>query len=350
MYIILAILIFGLLIVVHEFGHFITAKLCGVKVNEFAICMGPALLQKTIGETTYSLRCLPIGGYCAMEGENDESADPRAFINQSWWKRLLILCAGAAANFLTGVLILLILFGSAEGFTTAVISDFFEGCPLDCEEVLQRGDEICKVDGKQVYIFSDLSLLLERKAGGTHDLTIRRNGEIIELKDIDIRLQTYIIDGQQVQKYGLYFSSTSNSPALTVRYAVGTAIDFGRMVLYGLEDLIRGTASVSEVSGVVGIVSAINESGQEAQTRAEGVENVFYFGAFLAVNLAFMNMLPIPALDGGHVFCLLITTLIETISHKKVDPKYEGYIHAGGMVVLLILIGLVTVKDIVSLF
>ena len=350
MYIILAILIFSLLIFVHELGHFLAAKLCGVKVNEFSMCMGPAIVQKTVGETTYSLRCIPIGGYCAMEGEDGDSDDPRSFTNQAVWKRFIILVAGAFNNFLAGILILLVLFGTVSGFNTTTISGFFEGCPLEGEYGLQTGDRIVSIDGERIYIFSDLTMLLDRGSDSYYDVTLIRDGEKVRLKNFPFQPQYYEIDGQTVYKYGIYFASVENSPWQTLRYAVGTAMDFWRMVRLSLVDLFTGGASVKDVSGVVGIVSVINETGQAADTVAEGVENVFYFGAFLAVNLAFMNLLPIPALDGGRVFFLLVTAVIEAIRKKKVDPKYEGYIHAAGMVLLLAFVAVITMKDIINLF
>ena len=129
MYILIAILIFGFLIFIHELGHFLTAKALDVQVNEFSICMGPALLKKQRGETLYSLRCIPIGGFCAMEGEDGDSDNPRAFTSKSWWRRLIILAAGSFMNFLTGLLVLVIVYSCAAPSSTARIDSFFEDCP-----------------------------------------------------------------------------------------------------------------------------------------------------------------------------------------------------------------------------
>ena len=151
-YILAAILIFGLLIAVHEFGHFITAKLCGVKVNEFSIGMGPLLLQKEKGETVYSLRLLPIGGYCAMEGEDEDTGDSRSFVRQPLWKKFVILVAGTVMNFLTGLIIVLVLFAGYNGFYVDQITDFAEGFPLKGENGLMVGDVVYKVDGYRTYL------------------------------------------------------------------------------------------------------------------------------------------------------------------------------------------------------
>ena len=147
MYILFAILIFGFLIFIHELGHFLTAKALDVQVNEFSICMGPAILKKQKGETLYSLRCIPVGGYCAMEGEDEESDNPRAFTSKTWWKRLIILAAGSFMNFLTGLVVLALIYSCVAGFSTAKISGFFDGCPLESSQGLQVGDELYKIDG-----------------------------------------------------------------------------------------------------------------------------------------------------------------------------------------------------------
>ena len=150
-YVIIAILIFGVLIAIHEFGHFSVAKLCGVKVNEFAVGMGPAIWKKQKGETLYALRAIPLGGYCAMEGEDGDSEDPRAFTAQPAWKRVLILCAGSFNNFLLGLVVIFCLYLSATAFVAPTIASFMEGCPYEGTNGLQVGDRFVKVDGHRIY-------------------------------------------------------------------------------------------------------------------------------------------------------------------------------------------------------
>lgn len=350
MYLVIAILMFSFLIFIHEFGHFITAKLFGVKVNEFAIFMGPRLLHWGKGETEYSLRLLPIGGFCAMEGEDGSSDDPRSFTAKAPWKRCIILAAGAFMNFLTGFLILVVLYSSATGFRTLEITGFVEGCPLEGENGLQVGDVLEEVDGDNLYIFSDFQMLTERAGEGPMDLTVRRNGETIVLEDVDMTKRDYVVDGETQHIYGLVLGGVEEKTiGSLLKNAWYTSIDFARMVKMGLLDLISGRAGMEDMSGPVGIVDTIQETGQSAETTSEGVMNVVYFGAFIAINLAFMNMLPIPALDGGHIFLLLVTWLIETVTRRKIDPKYEAYIHAAGLVVLLGFMVLVTFNDVVKL-
>lgn len=350
MYLIIAILIFSFLIFIHEFGHFITAKMFGVKVNEFSIFMGPRLLHWGKGETEYSLRLLPVGGYCAMEGEDGSSNDPRAFTAKAPWKRAIILAAGAFMNFLTGFVLLVLLYISVTGFRTLEITGFVEGCTLEGENAFQVGDVITKIDGDNLYIFSDFSMLTERAGEGIMDVEVRRNGETVVLKDVDMTRKDYLVDGKTQHIFGFIMNGVElNSPGTLLKNAWYTSIDFARMVKMGLLDLISGRAGMKDMSGAVGIVATIQETGESAASTAEGIMNVVYFGAFIAINLSFMNMLPIPALDGGHIFFLIVTWIIETITKKKLNPKYEAYIHGAGLILLLGLMLLVTFNDIVKL-
>ncbi len=350
MFIIIAILIFSFLIFIHEFGHFLAAKLFDVKVNEFSIFMGPRLLHWGKGETEYSIRLLPIGGYCAMEGEDGESDDPRSFTAKAPWKRIIILAAGAFMNFLTGIVILLFIYATATGFRTLEITGFLDGCPLEGENALQVGDVVEEINGDNLYIFSDFSMLTERAGEGTMDVTVRRDGRSVVLHDLNMVKQDYTVDGQTLHIFGITFAGTEEKTAGTLlKNTWLTAIDFGRMVKMGLLDLITGRAGLKDMAGPVGIVDAVQETGKSADNTMDGVLNVLYFGAFIAVNLSFMNMLPIPALDGGHIFLLLVTWILELISGKKIDPKYEAYVHAAGLVVLLGFMLLITFNDIVRL-
>lgn len=348
MYLVIAILIFSFLIFIHELGHFVAAKLFDVKVNEFAIFMGPKLLQWGKGETKYSLRLFPVGGFCAMEGEDGGSEDPRSFTSKAPWKRCIILAAGAFMNFVTGFVILVLLYVSATGFRTLEITGFVPGCPL--EGTLMTGDVVEEIEGDNLYIFSDFQMLTERAGEGPMDITVRRDGQRVELKDVDMTKRDYTVDGQTQHIFGLMLGGVEEKTVGTLlKNAWNTSIDFCRMVKMGLFDLLTGRAGMKDMSGPVGIVDTIQETGNSAESTLDGVLNVLYFGAFIAINLAFMNMLPLPALDGGHIFFLLVTWVIESITKKKVDPKYEAYIHAAGLVLLLGLMALVTFNDIFKL-
>ena len=343
LFIIIGILIFGLLVAVHELGHFAAAKACGVKVNEFAVGMGPAIVKKQRGETLYSLRCIPFGGFCAMEGEDESNSDPRAFTSQKPWKRFIILAAGSAMNFLMGYLIVLILFSNAGGFRAPVIESFMDGCPYESAEGLQAGDRFLRIDGKRVWQYYDVGDLLN--AGGeTHDLVVRREGKRVKLDDYYMVPVEY--EGQTQKMYGFYFGIDEPTMGNKLRYAGATTMEFVRMVADALRQLVGGKVSVNDLSGPVGIVDMMAETGEQAESVGAGLYDIFYLGAFIAVNLAVMNMLPSPALDGGRIFLLLVTALIEGVSRKKLDPKYEGYVHAAGMILLLALMAYVLFHDI----
>ena len=344
MYILLAILGFGILIAVHEFGHFMAAKACGVRVEEFSIGMGPALWKKQKGETLYALRALPIGGYCAMSGEDEAiEDDPRAFSSQPAWKRVIILVAGSFMNFLIGLVLLVIVFSSSRAYSTPVITEFFDGCPYESAEGLQVGDEFYRIDGHRIYFSANVSEYLAR-GNGVHDIVVIRDGEKVTLEDFELKLLTY--PGEEGQYYGFRFGVKEMNFGQKLQYSWYCALDFVRMVYNSLRDLLAGAVGVKDLSGPVGIVSMINDVGQESAGVKDALLNIAYFMAFIAVNLAVMNMLPIPALDGGRVFLLVVTWIIEHITRRKVDPRFEGYIHTGGMVLLLGLMAFVMFNDI----
>lgn len=346
LYVILAILLFGVLIAIHELGHFMVAKACGVRVDEFSIGMGPAIFKRQKGETLYSLRCVPIGGFCAMAGEDEQSSDPRAFTNQAPWKRVLILAAGSFMNFLLGLLIVVILYSGATGFRAPVLEGFMDGCPYTGEEGLQVGDRFYSVDGHRIYQYYDVSDFLTQ-GDGSYDLVLIRDGKKLRLNDFELTPVEY--EGYENKMYGFYFGYDEATLGTKLQYSWNTTMEFGRWVWMGLSQLVSGEVGVKDMSGPVGIVDLMAETGEQAESVSDAVYNILYLGAFIAVNLAMMNMLPIPALDGGRIFLLLVTWIIELVSQKRLDPKYEGYIHAAGMVLLLGLMAFVMFNDIVRI-
>lgn len=353
MYIIIAILLFGILIAAHEWGHFIAARLCGVTVHEFSIGMGPTVWKRCGKKgTQFSLRALPIGGFCAMEGEEEESDDPHSLSNQGFWKKVFVFAAGALMNFLVGVLIILFLFADAEAFRTAEISGFAPEFQLRGEDGLLEGDILYSIDGERIYMFNDVSLFLSRGNGESFDLVVLRDGEKVELKDFPMTVQEYTdSSGGAYRGYGLIFGGWQEATlGVKLKMTWLNAIDYVRIVRYSLQELLTGGAGVEDLNGPVGIVSTISEVGQQSPSFGVALENIAYFGAMLTVNLAVMNLLPIPALDGGRIVGLLLTTLIERITRKKLNPKYEAWINGVGMVLLLLLIAVITFKDIFHLF
>lgn len=351
LYILLAILLFGVLIAIHEFGHFFTAKLLGVKVNEFAIGMGPLLWSKQKGETLYSLRALPIGGYCAMEGEDEDTGDPGAFSRQAGWKKIIILCAGAFMNFVLGLVISVVLFLGVSQVRAPVITEFAGGFQHEGADGLMLGDRIVEVDGHAIWLYADVQTYLSRNDGNGVDLVVDRDGMRVPLNDLPMGRYDYEFEGGQYHGFGLIFGQVES---LSVPERVGQgfaqAVDFVRIVWMSLGDLVTGRVAVSELSGVIGVVDVVSEVGSRSETVALGVQNVFYFMALIAVNLAVMNMLPIPALDGGRIFFVLLNGVIFAVSRRRIPEKYEGYVHAGAFVVLLALMAVVALHDVWNIF
>lgn len=351
MYIILAIIAFGILIASHELGHFTAAKLCGVKVEEFSLGMGPQLLKKQGKETLYSLRLLPIGGFCAMLGEDEDVEDPRAFTSQAPWKRAIILVAGAASNFVIGFLLLVLVFSNSAGFASSEISGFMEGCPYEGENMLMQGDIIYRIDGHRIYFSTNVSEYMGRGGSDTHDIVVIRDGKRVRLDDFYMPLREYTDEnGETSMKYGLYFAYAPANFGNVLRYSWYNSVDFVRIVWRSLADLVTGGIGIKELSGPVGIVGLVNETAKSEKNTGAALLDVAYLFALIAINLAVMNMLPIPALDGGRVFFLLVTWLIEAVSRRKVDPKYEGYIHTAGFVLLMGLMVFVMFNDVIKLF
>ena len=351
MSILFAILLFSFLIFIHEFGHFIAAKLSGVQVNEFSMFMGPAIYKKQHGETLYSIRCIPIGGYCAMEGEDEDTDNPRSFQKAAWWKRLIILVAGAALNFLVGVMIMVIVFLPAKQFITPVVSSFEPWSTVQGEEGLRVGDRFLEVDGEKIYTQSNVSMMLSLNPGDVHDLVVERNGEKVVLDDFEmLRHEVENEDGTKSMLYGFSFSLEDATFGGKLRYAWLNSLDTVRTVRLSLQMLLSGQAGLKDMSGPVGIVQIMSDMAQQSATAFDAFMNMLYFGGFIAINLAVMNLLPIPALDGGRVVGLLLTTAVEKITKKKIDPKYEGYLHGAGMILLLVLMAVIMFKDIFVLF
>lgn len=336
MRILLAVVLFLLLIVFHEFGHFIVAKKSGIKVNEFAVGMGPLIYSKDKGETTYSFRLVPIGGYCAMEGEDDESNDPRSFDNAPAFKRFLTILAGPVANLIIAVLVFTIV-GGISGVVTTEVSDFIEDSPAKIAGI-QKGDDILKINDEEISDFTEISKVVS-------DFYKDKNFE--KEINVEVKRDDDVLDFEfkpKVEAENVYIGIIPARRTPGFFEAIGLGFkETGRnikMIFTILGRLFTGKLALGALSGPVGV---LKELGNQAQS---GLANLLYFLAYISVNLAVFNLLPIPALDGSK----LLTSAIEMITGKKINKKLEEKITMIGFFILLGLILVVSIKDIINLF
>lgn len=320
---------------VHEFGHFTFAKLFGVKVNEFSIGMGPKIVSKQKGETTYSWRALPIGGYVSMEGEDEESEDERAFNNKPCWQRIVIVVAGALVNIFVGLIIVAIMLGISDDLSgTNYIHSFnVDGKQVAQYNGLQSKDKVIEIDGKKVFYYSDVAYLLSRDSGKTADVTVMRDGKKVEVNDIEMPYTVITMVG------------IDKSAKTVFKDTFKESVSIFRMVWLSLFDMVTGKYSVKDISGPVGVVNYVSEAAQTS-VKTSDYTGLLTMMALITINIGVFNLLPLPALDGGRLLFLVI----ELVRRKPVNQKYEGYVHAAGMVILLIFMALITFKDIYSLF
>ena len=344
--IIIAVLLFGLIIFIHEFGHFFTAKLSGVRVNEFSIGMGPKLFGFTKGETDYSLRLLPIGGYCAMEGEDEESPDDRAFNNKPIWKRMIVIVAGAFMNIVLGLVFMGILVCQSNLIATNQIAAFSDDSKLEAAGA-QVGDYIISIDNYRIRTETDLSFALGSADPESVDIVLERDGERINLDDI--QLDSYeSSSGTTAVVIDFNIYGVEKTPLRIIKRSFEDTWSMMKMVVMSLKGLITGKYSLNEVSGPVGVAQAITEAASTGLKSSVGdaISNILTMMALISVNLGVFNLLPFPALDGGRFVFLLI----EAIRRKPVDRKYEAYVNGAGMAVLLAIMLVVTLKDVIGIF
>lgn len=390
--IIIAIIIFGIIVTVHELGHFVCAKLSGIKVLEFSVGMGPKIIQKQIGETMYSLRALPVGGFCAMESEDSESEDPRAFRNAKLWKRMIVLVAGAFMNFVLGFCVLIPMVSMMDDVPTTTISGFTgikndenvsagfrcrtlawrfgkrlsvpnmnEEIPAaevgyggrlnedgsiiyysSSREKLRKGDKILSIDGTRVFSTLDLSFIFETASAkdGKRTVTVRRDGKKIKMDNVEFHNS---IDGNEWD-FGLIYKK--KTPLTIVKGSSDIFMSMSHIVGLSLKQLVTGKVEKEAVSGPVGVVSEINEMAtQETENKSDIVFNLLYITALITINVGIFNLLPVPGLDGGRLlFCF-----IELVRGKPIKPEHEGYVHLAGMLLLFGLMIFATYNDIIKL-
>lgn len=334
---VIAVLLFLVLIVIHEFGHFIAAKLMGVRVNEFALGMGPKLIKWGKRETKYSINLLPIGGYCAMEGEDESSGDERAFCNKKPWRRFLIVVMGAVFNLILGLILVAITLIPQERFTTTTVAEFREDA-VSVQHGLQAGDEIIEVDGRTIFTTYDLSYAFSNVDDGAIDITVIRNGEEVELKNVKFASEE--IEGMNYLTVDFAVFGEEKTFTSFISHTFDTAISYCAVVYRSLIDLITGRYGISAMSGPVGVTAAIGSIAKQS------LMSLIPIMALITINLGLFNLLPLPALDGGR----LIFIVYEMLFRKPIPQKYEAVVHAVGMILLLTFMALITFKDIYVLF
>ncbi len=331
-----AILLFLILIIIHEFGHFIAAKLLGVRVNEFAVGFGPKLFKWGKGETKYAINAFPLGGYCAMEGEDEASGDSRAFCNKKPWRRFLIVVMGAVFNLLLGFVLVAITLMPQERFTTTTVDVFHENS-VSSQYGLREGDKIVEVDGRKIFTTYDLSYAFSNIDDGTIDITVKRDGKKLKLDDVKFASEE--IDGINYLTVDFYVKGRNKTFFGFIGHTINTAISNCAVVYRSLIDLITGRYGISAMSGPVGVTAAIGS------VAKQNLFDIIPIMALITMNLGLFNLLPLPALDGGR----LVFILFEMIAGKPVPQKYESIIHAVGLALLLLLMVIVSFKDIYML-
>ena len=340
----IAILVFGILIFIHEFGHYIFARIFGVTINEFSIGMGPKLVWYESKKTkiTYALSMIPIGGYVAMAGEDGESDDPNSFDKKPAYQRFIITVAGATVNIVAGFLAMIV-FTCMVNIGGTTVAEFL---PKDVtgyevsssESGLMPGDTIISVAGKRVNIADELSYEIMRHGNKPCEVTVMRNGSPLTLENV-----VFPVAEEQGQSFGMMdfkIYRTEKTFGSVLSYSFEKSVLIVRMCWESLFDLITGRYTLAAVSGPVGISEAIGDAARM------GFANLLYITALISINLGVMNLLPIPALDGGR----MVTLLVEMITRKRMPRKVEGMINAIGLMALLAFSAIIMVKDVVGLF
>ena len=339
MTIIIAILTFGIMILVHELGHFLTAKWAGVKVNEFAIGMGPTILKVGKGETRYALRLFPIGGFVSMEGEDEESDDHRSFNRAAWWKRAVIIVAGAFMNILLGFVVSVILTCMSDRIASTTIAVFDENA-LSSQQ-LQVDDKIVAIDGFKVNVDMDLLFAMALNEHGVADVDVIRDGEKLSLANVQFPAYTDESTGRQSLSLDFYVYGMEKSFGRVMYQSAFRTGSIVKIVWVSIYQLVSGQFSLNDLSGPIGVTSEISSTVNNAIQTRDITPYLLLLCAF-TINIGIMNLLPVPALDGGRLLFLII----EKIRGKRIDPKYEAYVNAAGLVLLLVLMAVVAVNDV----
>lgn len=346
LYILLGLIMFGLLILIHEAGHFLFAKAFHIAIEEFAVGMGPKVLSH-VGKdgVRYSLRLIPMGGFVSMIGEDEESDEPNALCRKPVWQRMIIVAAGAVMNLLLGFLLMAVFIGISPHLYSTTVSGFnvvdANGARVECDEVygIRIGDTITKVGSRRIHVRNDFVYEAMFLKDTPTDITVRRDGKTVVIPDV--RFQTYTESGITLGKAG-FIETTELKKTFPemLRQSFFQSLSSIRMLWASILNTVRGEYGTEALSGPVGVI------GEVKQTVSIGWDAFLFLVIMLTLNLGMVNLLPLPALDGGRLFFMLI----ELVRGKPVPPKYEGYVHAAGLALLMGLMVFVTYNDILRLF
>jgi len=334
------IFVFGLLIIGHELGHFIVAKLSGIKIMEFSFGMGPRLLKFGRGETEYSWRIFPVGGFVKMLGEEEQVDDPRSFSCKPTAVRMAVLAAGPVMNILIAVAVFSV-FAIFLGYAKPIVAELPEPQPSEAAVEypakaagILPGDKIIKANGRRIFTYEDFTIFMLENGGETINLVVERQGQ---KRDIKI---TPVLD-QVENRYMIGITPVVKRANLVegISYGFLKSYSFARQIVGFFKNLLLGRASTDDVSGPVGIIKYTGDAAKH------GFDSLLYFTAFLSLNLAVLNLLPFPALDGGWLFILLI----EAVRRKKIDGDKIGLVNFIGFAFLMLITVLVTFRDIIRL-
>lgn len=332
--ILIAILFFELIIIIHEGGHFVAARLMKIKVNEFSIGMGPKLIQFKKGDTKYTLRLIIFGGYCAMEGESEDSDDENSFAKKKVWQRFFVVVAGALMNLILGFLVIVIMLSSGSLIGTTEIAKFDDKAVSS--STLKQGDIIKSIDGMRVYTSTDVTTGLSRSGDDTLDMTVLRDGKTLDLK-VKFNMEKY--EGRNFINMDFWLVGNKKTVGGVIKESFKEWVSFTRMVFLSVHDMIVGKYGLSDLAGPVGTVSVVSTA---VKTSAYSMLRIM---ALLTINVGLFNLFPIPALDGWRLFLLIF----EGIFKKKLPDKWDWAINAVGLVLLLGLMCVITFSDITKL-
>lgn len=332
--ILIAILFFELIIIIHEGGHFVAARLMKIKINEFSIGMGPKLIQFKKGDTKYTLRLILFGGYCAMEGESEDSDDENSFAKKKVWRRFFVVVAGALMNLILGFLVIVIMLSSGSLIGTTEIAKFDDKAVSSA--TLKQGDIIKSIDGMRVYTSTDVTTGLSRSGDDTLDMTVLRDGKTLDLK-VKFNMEKY--EGRNFINMDFWLVGNKKTVGGVIKESFKEWVSFTRMVFLSVHDMIVGKYGLSDLAGPVGTVSVVSTA---VKTSAYSMLRIM---ALLTINVGLFNLFPIPALDGWRLFLLIF----EGIFKRKFPDKWDWAINAVGLVLLLGLMCVITFSDITKL-